>query len=70
MLKVKIDNMHCQSCLRNIEDALTEIDPKVQLKANFTDKLLEIHSELEQQRVLSKLAEEGYPANLVLEQKS
>ena len=67
MLKVKVESMHCMSCVRNIEDSLVESDKEVEVDANLDDNVVTVNTSLKNDEVISIITSAGYKCSLVQE---
>ncbi|MCB9092388.1 MAG: heavy-metal-associated domain-containing protein [Halobacteriovoraceae bacterium] len=65
MLKIKVLNMHCMSCVRNIEDALTKKDQQIEINPNLDNAELSINTILDQDEVISIIKSTGYKCELI-----
>ena len=63
MIKFNITDMHCMSCVRNIEDAIQEKDENAKLSADIKNRTLAIESVLEESVLKEIVIEEGYSVN-------
>lgn len=62
MYQLKVENMKCKSCVRNIEDVLKELDPNMKLTVDLASKLVVIDSAMNLDKIIQVLAEEGHSA--------
>lgn len=60
MYKIKVEDIHCMSCVQNIEDALKESDAQVKLEADIEGKMVKVESQLSLQEVKKVIEEAGY----------
>lgn len=67
MLKIKVESMHCMSCVRNIKDSLAEKDKEVEIDANLDDSVVTVNTSLKNDEVISIITSAGYKCSLVLE---
>lgn len=67
MYKFKVESMHCMSCVHNIDDALKEVDPKAEIKADLKNKTLAIESSQSPESLKKIITEAGYEALVVTE---
>lgn len=67
MYKFKVESMHCMSCVHNIDDALKEVDPNTDLKADLKNKTLTIESSQSPESLKKIITDAGYPALVVSE---
>lgn len=65
MYKFKIENMHCMSCVRNIEDTLKEVDASIKLTPEFDKHLLNIESKLLPDEISKLIESAGYKNSIV-----
>lgn len=67
MVKLQVSNMRCMSCVRNIEDEITELDPTVKIKADVKKGVIEVSSRLEEEVLILLIQKAGYVASAVTE---
>lgn len=60
MLKLKVPDIHCMSCVRGIESALKKKDPNVTLKAEVAKKEIEIETNLSSGETRKIIEEAGF----------
>ncbi len=60
MYKLNVTDMHCMSCVRNIEDALKDQDRSVKITANIEQREIQVESSLEEAIVIKIIQDEGY----------
>lgn len=65
MYKVKVENLHCMSCVRNIEDALKEFDHNLAVKADVKEKILNIDTKISFEEMKKLIEENGYRVELL-----
>ena len=62
---IKVSNMHCAGCVRNVENALSQVDNVVSVKAKLEDSTVNIEydgNEKMPELFRETLKEWGYPA--------
>jgi P-type Cu2+ transporter len=63
---IKVSNMHCAGCVRNVENALSQIENVIAVKAKLEDSTVNIQYEGgdEMPKIFRETLEEwGYPAS-------
>ena len=67
MVKLQVSNMRCMSCVRNIQDEITEVDPTVKITADVKKGVIEVSSRLEKEVLILLIQKAGYLASAVTE---
>lgn len=67
MYKLKVEKLHCMSCVRNIEDTLQEFDSTLDLEANVKEQTLTVKTNASIDQVKALIEEAGYPVKNVEE---
>ncbi len=67
MYKVKVEAIHCMSCVRNIEDVIKENDGDASVQADLEEKLLSVETKLSAKEVNQLIEQAGYPGAKTLE---
>lgn len=64
-MKFKVQDMTCGGCARHIQDALKRQDVSVKVTIDLKDKIVDVESSLDQEKVSEIIKEEGYHPVLV-----
>lgn len=62
MMKFKVPDIHCMSCVRGIEIALKKRDPNIKVIAEVSKKEIEVESKLSAEETLKIIEEAGFEA--------
>jgi copper chaperone len=62
MMKLRIEDLHCEACARRITRAIQMEDPGARVAIDVPAKEVEVESAASPERLLARLAEVGYPA--------
>lgn len=65
MTKLSVPDMSCGHCRAAIEKAVTEADKNAQLAFDMAAREVDVASSIDNDRLLSILKMEGYPANIL-----
>lgn len=60
MLKLKVPDIHCMSCVRGIESALKKSDPNVRVKAAISTKEIAVESKLSSEETKKIIEDAGF----------
>lgn len=65
-MKFLVENMTCGHCVRAVTQSITSADSAAQVDVDLTTKMTTVQStQLNAEKIIALLAEEGYPAQLV-----
>lgn len=64
MYQFHIPKMSCNGCLRNISNAIHQLDDEATFEADFSNRTLIVRTELTEAVVINVLTVAGYPAKI------
>lgn len=64
-MHLDVDNMSCQHCVRTVTSAIRALDANAQIEVDLERGQVVASGNLEPEKVIAVLFEEGYPARLV-----
>ncbi len=64
MYQFHVPNMSCNGCLRNITNAIHQIDDEATTEADFQNRTLKVHTEMTEAEVINVITDAGYPAKI------
>ncbi len=68
MYKFKINSLNCMSCFHNIEDALKEFDPTINVRPDVKKQLVIIDSQQPVEQLKKLIEDAGYLVNEVIQE--
>lgn len=60
MYVFKVEGMNCMSCVRNIDEALKELDTSLMPSVDLKEKTVKVESKLDQNTIARAIEEAGY----------
>jgi copper chaperone CopZ len=67
MYKLKVENLHCMSCVRNIEETLKNFDASLALQSDVKKQTLTVQTNASIEEVRKLIEEAGYQVKQVEE---
>lgn len=67
MYKFKIENLHCMSCVRNIEEFLKDFDSSLVIHSDVGNRTLTVQTDVSIEIIKKLIEEAGYPVKEVEE---
>lgn len=64
-MRLNVENMHCQHCVRAITAALQALDPNASVQVDLTKGEVRAEGNFSAEAAIRALAEEDYPARLL-----
>lgn len=64
-MQLRIEKMECGGCAKAISNTIRAIDSNAQIDIDLTTKRVDVIANADQNMLLQKLAEAGYPAEQV-----
>ena len=64
-MHLDVDNMSCQHCVRTVTSAIRALDANARVEVDLDRGQVIAEGNLEPEKVVAVLFEEGYPARLV-----
>ncbi len=68
MYKFKINSLNCMSCFHNIEDALKELDPTINVRPDVKKQLVMVDSQQSVEQLKKLIEDAGYPVDEVTQE--
>jgi copper chaperone len=65
-LRLHVDNMSCQHCVRSVTKALQQLDPAAEVRVDLAQHQVELQGQIAAEAAIAALVAEGYPARLLL----
>ena len=67
MIRVSIDGMSCENCVRHVREALSGLEGVTEVEVSLADNLATVQTtgELSDQLIRDKLDEEGYDVTAI-----
>lgn len=62
-MQFHIQNMTCGGCVRGVTRAIQSVDPKAEVSADLTDRLVDVTSLTPRDTLVAALADAGFAAN-------
>lgn len=65
-MQFQVDKLSCQHCVRAVTEAIKASDAEATVSVDLALKQVAVSSALSAERVIAAMAEEGYPARLLV----
>lgn len=65
-MQFQVDKLSCQHCVRAVTEAIKSRDAQASVAVDLALKQVAVTSTLPAERVIEAMAEEGYPARLLV----
>lgn len=65
-MQFQVDKLSCQHCVRAVTEAIQASDTQATVTVDLALKQVTVSSTLPAERVIEAMAEEGYPARLLV----
>ncbi len=65
-MQFQVDKLSCQHCVRAVTEAIKASDTQATVSVDLALKQVTVSSTLPAERVIDAMAEEGYPARLLV----
>jgi len=65
-MQFQVDKLSCQHCVRAVTEAIKASDTQATVTVDLALKQVTVSSTLPAERVIGAMAEEGYPARLLV----